>query len=328
MSVAEGIGGYFDLAPGRGGTQWPWLGRATKFQSARAAIAAVFLANSATAAWVPWFVCGAVRDGLKFAGIPVRGYALSPSRGVPDDLRLGAGEWLLCVDYFGNSAAACDDAIARHGADRVLVDASQAFLHAPRDGVATVYSPRKFCGVPDGGLLVNAPYVAAPADADEFGSMRRSRALLLRASGKLAEGYAAFQEGEASLEDCTPQAMSMLTADHLAEVDVARMRTQRIANHTALADALRHRHRIEALAPDAAPLCCPVPTGDAPRLRAALAQRGIFCPAYWPDADVPADDATGLALRHGTLYLPCDQRYGPDDMAVVAHTLLELEESA
>ena len=78
MSATRGIGGYFDLAPSGAREPLPWLDAALRFQSGRAAIAAVFGANGARAVWVPWFVCGAVRDALAFAGVPVRGYALSP----------------------------------------------------------------------------------------------------------------------------------------------------------------------------------------------------------------------------------------------------------
>jgi len=200
-------------------------------------------------------------------------------------------------------------------------------LHAPRPGVATVYSPRKFCGVPDGGWLVNATGIAAPRAADERASVERGQSLLSRSAGLVADGYAQFRQAEASLSDCTPMAMSTLTRTLFEAVDVASLRERRIANYAHLAG------RLEGLlvpVPDDGdvPLCCPVASPQAPRLRKALAERGIFTPAYWPDADLPDDDPHGLALRHGTLYLPCDQRYDVDDMDRIAHTLRCLEETA
>ena len=191
------IGGYFGLELAEGGEALPWWPDAIRFQSARAAIAAVFQANGAKAAWVPHFVCGAVRDALAHAGTPVRGYALDARRGVPEEVVLADGDWLLCVDYFGLDGAACDAAIARYGAQRIVVDASQALLHAPRPGVATVYSPRKFCGVPDGGLLVHAPYVASPGAANEMASVERAEAMLMRCAGLVEAGYATIPGGRA-----------------------------------------------------------------------------------------------------------------------------------
>lgn len=327
MSGDAPIGGYFGLSLGRAAQPWPWLDAAQGFQSARAALAALFLAHRATAVWVPHFVCGAVRDALAHAGTPVRGYALDAQRGVPSDLVLAPAEWLLCVDYFGLGGAACDAAIARHGGHRIVVDASQALLHAPRPGVATVYSPRKFCGVPDGGWLVNATEIASPSAADERASAERGRSLLSRSAGLVADGYAQFQQAEASLSDCAPAAMSTLTRSLFQAVDVAAMRERRIANYAHLAGLLPGL-LVPELDGDAVPLCCPVASPQAPRLRKALAERGIFTPAYWPDADLPGDDANGLALRHGTLYLPCDQRYDIADMDRIAHTLRCLEETA
>ena len=123
--------------------------------------------------------------------------------------------------------------------------------------------------------------------------------------------------------------MSTLTHRMLASLDVARMRARRIDNYAHLADALRRRGRdVAPLPADAVPLCCPVAWPNAAQARQALARRGIFTPGYWPDAVVPDDDATGLALRHGTLYLPCDQRYDAGDMARIVATLSDIEDIA
>jgi hypothetical protein len=307
----------------------PWWEGVLHYLSGRAALAAAFRGMGARVAWVPWFVCGAVRDALAFAGVEARGYPLAADRGVPDALAPGEGEVVLCVDYFGMSGRGCDSAIARFGAGRVVVDASQALLHAPRPGVATVYSPRKFCGVPDGGLLVHAPGAPGPWPADEAASAARSRALELRSAGQVQAGYERFLEGEASLSDCAPRGMSTLTRRLLGRVDVDALRARRLANHAHLAEALRRDgYEVLPLPPGEVPLCCPVVVADAARLRAALAARGIYAPAYWPDADVPADDTVGQLLRHGTLYLPCDQRYGADDMDRIARALREIEETA
>lgn len=328
MTSTRGIGGYFELAPARAVHSLTWLADAKRFQSGRAAIAALFLANGASAVWVPYFICSAVLEALAFARVRVRGYELSPTRGIPDALHLGANEWLLCVDYFGISKYECDNAIARFGANRVVIDASQSLLHAPRQEVATIYSPRKFCGVPDGGLLLNAPYVAAPSHVDEKSSIERSQHLLLRAAGETAAGYTAFQQAEASLINCEPSGMSAVTTRLLASVDIAHLRAQRVANYEQLAGILRqHGYRIDPLPADAVPLCCPLTISRAAQVRAELARRGIFTPTYWPDIDLPFSDTVGRTLRYDTLYLPCDQRYGRDDMTYVAQTFLEAENS-
>lgn len=327
VPVDDAVGGYFALESGEGDGLGNMCGAVVGYQSARSAIAALLQATGATTVWVPHFVCGAVMDALDFAGVKTRRYSLNATHGVPDDLPLAEQDWLVCVDYFGLTAKACDAAIERHGGHRVLVDASQALFHRPRHAASTVYSPRKFVGIPDGGFLTTSHPLPSPASADESASARRSQHLVARAGGDVDMGYALFQQAEASLADCAPRAMSVLTTRMLATIDFSEVRRRRIANFIRLADELRLRgFTIPDLPEGAVPLCCPVSGVDAPTLRRALASRKVFTPAYWPDAIVPNDDPAGLALRDNTLYLPCDQRYGDADMQRVARSLFEIGE--
>lgn len=320
------IGGYFGLPPEAvDAAAPPWPGSAHRFQSARSAMASVLQASGARRAWVPHFICGVVDDALAWAGVQAQPYPLGSDYGVPDGLAIGESDWVLCVDYFGQSAGACDRAIARFGAHRVLVDASQALFHAAKPGATTVYSPRKFAGLPDGGLLVTPHDIAPPLPADEAASAHRRRHLVSRAGGDVATGYRQFQEAEASLNDCTPRAMSAATARAAAGIDWAGIAVRRRNNYSGLADALGAAGiAVPALAPDAVPLCCLVPCPDAVALRPKLASEGVFTAMYWPDARVPDSDPVGLALREQTLYLPCDQRYDLADMLGLATALLRL----
>ncbi|MBB6600000.1 hypothetical protein [Luteimonas sp. MC1825] len=320
----QAIGGYFASERGAGSGLEALRG-AARYQSARSAIVALFRAVGATVAWVPHHVCGAVIDALDAVAVEVRRYHLTDTRGVPDDLPLGPLDWLVCIDYFGMSGNSCTAAVARHGGHRILIDASQALFHPPGSDVSTVYSPRKFVGVPDGGLLVTPHRLPLADPADEAGSIERGRYLSTRAAGDVAAGYQQFQQAEATLADCTPRGMSASTAGMLSIIDFDRVRRQRRANFTSLAAMLHSRGFVVPELPrDAVPLCCPVFGVEAPDLRRALASRAIFAPAYWPDAVPPSHDTVGLALRDRTLYLPCDHRYGEAHMEHVVDALLEI----
>lgn len=320
------FGGYFGLETGSG-SGLPWLVGAVCYQSARSALVSALQDRGIARVFVPHFVCTAVTDALAHLGIATTGYGLAAGRRVPADHRLGHAERLLCVDYFGLTADACDEAIARFGPANVIVDASQSLFHLPREGVATIYSPRKFVGVPDGGLLVNA-HGEPGLPADEMASVDRCQHLLLRAADLVEEGYRAFQVAEHSLDDCRPIAMSRLTHRMLEGLHPESIRQRRRSNYIALsAELAALGYRVERLPDDAVPLCCPVMGVDALRLRPALAARRIFTPGYWPDASVPADDAVGLELRDRTVYLPCDQRYDERDMAQIAQSFINLEAS-
>lgn len=320
----DAVGGYFGLEEVRG-AGLPHLQGASLYGSARSAMAAWLQAADIRAAWVPWFTCSAVDDALAFAGVRIERYVLDADRGPPDDLAMSDDACLVCIDYFGLSKAACDAAIERHGAARVLVDASQALFHSPAPGATTVYSPRKFAGMPDGGAIMTSHVLPAPIMADEADSAARTRHLELRAAGQLEAGYEAFKAAEDSLRDCRPVGMSRMTRALLDGIDADAVAARRVANYQVLQGRLASMGLlVPGLPDDAVPLCCPVTGVDARGLRSALASRKIFSPAYWPDANVPPTDPVGRELLDRTLYLPCDQRYGDAHMERIATALSEL----
>lgn len=320
----DAIGGYLslDMAPGSG---LPWLDCAHGFQSARSAITAILLSLRPRSAWVPYFACGAVADAVTAAGTTLKRYPIDRGHGVPDDLELAPDEVLVCIDYFGLGQRTTDAAISRYGADRVIVDASQSLYYRAAPDVTAVYSPRKFVGLPDGGLARTALSLSDIAAADEAGSAARCAHLLSRTAGRVEEGYAQFLQAEESLEDCAPRAMSRLTRRLLDGIDFTQVARRRRENYTALMQLLRERgHAVADLPDDAVPLCCPLTGVDAAAMRPGLAARRIYTPAYWPDADIPASDPVGIELRNHTVYLPCDQRYCDEQIHRVAESVFQL----
>jgi hypothetical protein len=319
---ARAIGGYFGLrldAP-QGGMararrgELPWLVDGVAVQSGRVALVMALPARSATL-WVPGYFCPPVTAALANAGWKLRRYALAHDLGPPDDLAPGEGDRVLVVDFFGLSPDAVRRAVARFGAGQVIADHSLALFTPPLRGVRTAYSPRKFFGLPDGGILANGD-VEEVGPPDEASSLARCRHLLMRAAGDVQGGRVAYAEAEASLDnDLAPRAMSLLTQRLLDAVDIATAATRRQQNFDRLASGLRALG-FEAMPrpDDAVPLCCPVPGFDPAAARPRLAADGVFCAAYWPGVVIPEEDIAGRRLAEATTFLPCDQRYDDDDI--------------
>lgn len=322
----DAIGGYFSLESGDG-NGLPLLKSAIGYQSARSAMAAALIDANPETVWVPYFICGVVNDMLHSIGINVQHYSLTENFGVPSDLELGAFDLLICADYFGMCGSKVNTAIERYGVQRVLVDASQSLYFPPCAESTVVFSPRKFVGVPDGGLLFSPREPPSLLPADETGSQFRSRHLRTRASGQVQAGYLEFQEAEKSLIGCRPHAMSIMTKTLLGTIDFDGIAVRRRANYNVLAAELSaNGFHTMALPPSAVPLCFPIMDVNADILRLKLASQHIFTPAYWPDASIPACDRIGTLLRDRTLYLPCDQRYGTYEMQKIIKALIELKD--
>ncbi len=324
----DAIGGYFSVEP-RNGSGLTMLKSAACYRSARSAMAAALLEAKPATVWAPNFICGLVNAMLRDIGVPTKTYPITEKFGVPADLKLGHSDILICVDYFGLSGDEVDAAIQRYGADRILVDASQSLFLKPNPDCTTVFSPRKFVGIPDGGLLLSPRLLAPALPADELGSIFRSRHLRTRASGHVEDGYKEYQQAESSLANCGAYAMSELTKTMIGGIDFNEVALRRRENYRTLERALS-AHGFETLdLPKASvPLCFPVLNLATDKLRLRLASLRIFAPAYWPDASIPASDHVATMLRERALYLPCDQRYGAFEMKRVIKALIEQEDCA
>jgi hypothetical protein len=313
------IGGYFelDVPPVRG---FP-LPNAYRFQSARAAFSALLVAGEPDRVWVPRYICDAMLSPLRNRGIDHIFYSICDNFEVEGDIELGEGDWLLYVNYFGICHDQEQRMLDRFGASRVILDRSQAFFAHKVECLAAIYSPRKFFGIPDGGLLstqlqIHQTYVQDRASAD------RTRHLLIRLADGPEAGYAEFRRAEQQLDDCEPRQMSSLTNRLLAAIDFDSARRIRTDNFRFLHDRLRFLNSL-SITPNwpSGPLSYPFLSPA--KARDDLTQNRVYVARYWEEVlQRPGLNDFERSMVTHCLPLPCDQRYGRDDMQKVVDLLL------
>jgi hypothetical protein len=319
VSDPPAIGGYFELElPACGAFPYP---ETLRFQSARAAFATLLEATRPVAAWVPALICDSMLLPLWRAGLPTKFYAVDARFEIEAGVQVQPDEILLYVDHFGVCRGAEDSVLQRFASERVVLDHAQSFYSAPRDCVATIFSPRKFFGIPDGGLLATQRNVELPSEEDS-GSLERCEHLLRRHDGTPADGYAAFRRAEDSLDDVAPRRMSKLTSRLLRSVDFEAARKRRIANfeflHARLAGMNQLALDVRKLD---GPLCYPLLLAK-PGMRDRLLAENVFVPTYWREVldRVPAGSFEAQWVERG-LPLPCDQRYEIVDLERIVEIL-------
>lgn len=311
-SPPSAIGGYLELELPRGHGEW--YPHAHRYQSARAAFLALLCTWRPKRVWLPWYLCASMVESAVQAGVPVARYAIDEKMRVLD-ADFCPGDWLVYVNYFGLCDDGVEDAAARFGAQHVVVDNSQAFFSPPANVLATLYSPRKYFGVPDGGYLLTQMPMSEPVERDTD-SVQHGLHLLKRLGASAEAGYSDFRVAEARLHGQAPKSMSQLTRRLLAGVDYVGVREARARNFAALHSALGASNHFQAIGRGLAPALCypygPVAEGT----REALQTKRIYTPCYWPevvsDPRVPAHEAM---LARDFIFLPCDQRLSVQDLA-------------
>lgn len=308
----DAIGGYFGMET-VGCVPTALHPGATAFQSGRAAFLAVLQARRPKRVHLPWYLCDSMNEPLRQCSVETQRYAIDEEFRIAEPPALRPGDWLLYVNYFGLCDSVVDELLARYPANQVVVDNSQAFFAAPTHSLATLYSPRKFFGVPDGGYLV-APTTQLNDFERDTDSVLRSRHLMTRLALGAEAGYGQYVEAEKSLCDQPARRMSRITEQLLSVIDHADVRSRRRRNfdllqsHLGFCNELRWRLR-----KDQVPLCYPLLVRR-DGLREELMRARVYVPRYWPDLLISEAGLPERERRLATdlLPLPIDQRCEPE----------------
>lgn len=287
--------------------------------------------------WLPAYICDVMVAAVQAAGQSPRFYPLGPDLRADglawqDDVR--QGDLVVVVDYFGFPPDETVIQAARNRGARVVEDAAQALLssHPGADADFVLFSPRKFVGVPDGGIL-RVKDKAAWIDADPppppgrwwlqaftAGVLRRE----FDRHGGQRRWFQLFQEAERTAPSRL-YAMSTLAEALLRHsFDYASIARKRVANYRALASALERWALYPELPDHVVPVGFPIRLPERDRVRQALFAREIFPPVHWPLAGViPHEFRPCHELAEQIMTLPCDQRYNQGDMERIIQGVLQ-----
>lgn len=318
--TASAIGGYFELELPQQ-NELPYQG-SMRFQSARSAFLALLRAGQPKRIWMPRFICDSMLAPLDQEQIECVWYDVNNKLAVESGIQLGGDDWLLYVNYFGVCNSNVAELRRRFSPHQLVLDYSQAFFDSPDDSaLATIYSPRKFFGVPDGGILVSQIQTSLPTSQD-VGSFERTSHLIRRLGDTAESGYADFQRAENSLIECEPKRMSKLTEKILSSVDFESIGRRRRENFLYLHELLG-RSNLTSIdrSQVSAPLCYPYMTEDSD-LRDRLIKNKVYVATYWPDAVERVAEDWAEKMVVNLLPLPVDQRYGQSDMRRIASIIL------
>ncbi len=307
----KAIGGYFELELRRGRDLHP---DALRVNSGRHAFEYVLRARGYRKVWLPFYTCAVMTQPLKRLGIPWEFYSVDEQLEPVSLPELKEDEAFVYTNYFGLKQNAMERLAAHYG-ERLVADNAQAFYAPHLPGVDTLYSPRKFFGVPDGGYVYADKALTEPLEQDS--SCDRMRHLLMRIDSSPEDGYAVCKANNATLRDAPLLRMSRLTEALLSSIDYEEAAARRRENYALLDKALAPTNALKLpLAADAVPLVYPyLPAPADAGLRQRLIGQRVFVASYWPNVlEWAVPDSWEHELASRMLPLPVDQRYGSQDM--------------
>lgn len=310
------IGGYIEFEHYRR----PMLHEdAIKLNCGRSGLAYIIQARHIRKIAVPYFQCDSVFDVCARYGAEIRYYHIGRDL-MPDELVLEDGEWLLLVNYYGQLDNETIIKLAERY-HRVIVDNTQAYFQMPVPGIDTIYSCRKFFGVPDGGLLYTDASLEENLPADR--SADRMVHLLGRFEYSASEYYAEYVKNNERF-DCEPiKKMSKLTENLLRSIDYAYVKNARTGNCSHLNDRLEGLNRLTICTTKGA-FAYPLYLENGDEIRKKLISNRIYVPMLWPNViDSMPKDSLEYRLARNILPLPCDQRYGIEDMQTICDLIVK-----
>lgn len=317
------------------------------FALCREAILAILMANREISQRVllPSFTCQSVIDPFLQFGSTCHFYPIDKNLRIDiegfvalyDNVKPGI---VLAHPFFGRRVSDAEKAILRHckqGGSVVIGDFTQCLYDSTSAKIFDycVCSLRKWFPVPDGAyLLAAASRMGMPNGA--FGAYQefvapQAEAMRLRGD-YFASGEKSIKERSIALnkeaeriacKEISIHRISALSQSRLSALDVASSAMARKENYQLLENGILAMDSIslfdESQAALAVPLYFPLRSNRRAELQDWLAKNDVYAPVLWPveTESVLVNDEVA-ELYETVLAIPCDQRYGGDDMRRIA----------
>ena len=318
--MSKAIGGYFEL-------ELPDRGRflhddGVLLNSGRNALEYVLRAlPEVKHIWLPYYTCDVVLEPVKKLKVPFTFYHINDKLEIESPIELKTGEYLLYTNYFGIKDIYVEYLAGEYGA-HLIVDNAQAWYAEPIPGISTIYSPRKFVGIPDGGIAY-CPYEIDVMQFEQDYSYERFSHLLKRIDLGPTEGYQDFKKNSKVLAYNPIRRMSLLTERLLRSIDFEDIKNRRNANFVYLSSCLGDQNHFHISDSFACPMVYPFFSDD-DRLRDRLISNQVFVATYWSNVSEWTKGEIESKLVNNLLPIPCDHRYGKQEIDQVINSLTML----
>lgn len=222
------IGGYFGLEQL---VQKEYYKDLIALNTGRNALLYLIKAKSIQKLYIPYYLCNSVSYMLEKHEFDFEYYHIDADFNPIFNKSLHEYEYLYIVNYYGQLT---NDKLIylKQKYGKIILDNTHAFFQKPIDGIDTIYSCRKFFGVPDGAYLSTDSVLDEVLETDI--SKDRMTHILGRFEGTASDYYSIFKENDTSFKFEPLKYMSKLTKNILGAIDYKKVKRIREENYTYL----------------------------------------------------------------------------------------------
>jgi len=316
MKVKDEFGGWVPLD----GRRLPEYYNSAKYKllktnSGRAAIWAALIQSKPNRVFVPHFICEYIYDLIEKLGISVIKYYID-EQFYPLNIRPAENDCVIVVNYFGCTEYQVKNIVRFYSGTNIILDYSHAFFSPPEPNTYTVYSTRKFFGVPDGGYLIDNT-----TNAKQFVELQKdfshSRMIHLLKPIELStdSAYMDSKENEKYLAN-NYKSMSDLTEYLLGNIDYSYVLNKRKSNYLYIHNRFKHHNQLQ-LPDEAASYLYPLLTRyDITETKEYFVKNGYYASTFWKqnlESRYAGTFEQKMVLQG--LLIPMDQRYDEENLS-------------
>lgn len=308
-------GGYLPIELGKNNKEY-YRTNSRFYNSGRTAIYCAIKDSGVERVWLPIFLCKSVYDLLKTMHIDIHFYNID-SNFIPINIDEKQNDIIIWTNYYGVVPSKTIELIvARY--NNVIIDNTQAFFQKPLDNVYNVYSPRKFFGVCDGGILIKKEFRNKDAVLEKSNSLSTAMYLVKSLQMSTNDAYKDSIKNEKRIENEGVRSMSQLTHSILETIDYEFVKDRRNNNFCKLHSLLKERNELiidkAVFDENRAPMVYPF-LFKSKSLRQRLIDNHIYVSQWWKWLlENKRSNEWERYLSEYLLPLPIDQRYEAKDM--------------
>lgn len=310
------IGGYIELGDFKYN---PYYHECLKFNSARSCLSFLIRKKCIKRIYIPKFICDAVIDAIAKEECEIIYYAINENLTPKISFSDIGNDYFYLVNYYGQvSNAYIHDIKLR--LPNLIVDNAQAFFQEPVKNIDTIYTCRKFFGVPDGAYLFSN-IKCESSDFEKDHPLEFCKHIIGRLEYGAEKYYKNYLINEEHFKETDIKFMSKTADILLGAIDYIDVINKRNNNYMKLHKNLRHLNLL-SLKPIQGAFAYPLMISDGDKLRKRLIKQNIFIPTLWPNNlyDIETEH-----FAKNILAIPCDQRYKDDDINHVIELIKLME---